>query len=200
MRLIDRIHRQSVSSRRARVLAGHLVGALKGVTSVLDVGSGDGQIAAMVKAASSGLTVEGVDVLVRPDAAIPVRLFDGRSLPFDDASFDAAMLIDVLHHTADPELLLREVARVARGRIVIKDHVAQGVFAVPTLRFMDRVGNARYGVALPYNYQTEAQWRSIFTRCRLTVTAWKSDLNLYPLFVRPIFERRLHVLVTVVPT
>lgn len=40
--------------------------------------------------------------------------FDGRRLPFDDASFDAVTLLDVLEHVSDREALVAEVARVLR--------------------------------------------------------------------------------------
>jgi hypothetical protein len=72
------------------------------------------------------------------------------------------VFIDVLHHTNDPVLLLREAARVARNTIVIKDHTLDGFAAGPTLRFMDRIGNRRYNVALPYNYWPKQQWLSAF--------------------------------------
>ena len=79
------------------------------------------------------------------------------------------MLVDVLHQTDDPMNLLREAVRVARQAIVIKDHLLQGAFAYPTLRFMDWVGNARHGVALPYNYWTPAEWHGAFDKLGLAV-------------------------------
>ena len=63
--------------------------------------------------------------------------------------------------------LLKEAARVARHCVAIKDHTVQGVLARPTLRFMDFVGNAPHGVALPYNYFTPTQWEEAFHECRL---------------------------------
>ena len=77
------------------------------------------------------------------------------------------MFIDVLHHTSDPRVLQREAARVSRRWIIIKDHARTGLGAGPTLRFMDWVGNARYGVALPYNYWRESQWNQAFAGLNL---------------------------------
>ena len=57
-----------------------------------------------------------------------------------------------------PRQLLREAVRVARRGLLIKDHTLTGFLAGPTLRLMDRVGNQRHGVALPYNYWTQQQW------------------------------------------
>jgi len=67
------------------------------------------------------VVITGIDVLVRDHAHGPVVKFDGTSIPFPDRSFDTLVFVDVLHHTNDPVLLLREAARVARNTIVIKD-------------------------------------------------------------------------------
>jgi 2-polyprenyl-3-methyl-5-hydroxy-6-metoxy-1,4-benzoquinol methylase len=43
-----------------------------------------------------------------------------RVLSYTKASFDVVMFVDVLHHTKDPMVLLREARRVARRAIVVK--------------------------------------------------------------------------------
>ena len=106
------------------------------------------------------ILIDGIDVHLGADAASPVKAFDGKSVPFGNGSFDIVMLVDVLHHTEDPMNLLREAVRVARLAIVIKDHLLQGVFAYSILRFMDWVGNAPHGVAMPYNLEWEVHSRS----------------------------------------
>ena len=54
--------------------------------------------------------IEGVDVFLRREASIPVRPFDGQTIPCADKSFDAAMFIDVLHYPMNAASLLREGA------------------------------------------------------------------------------------------
>ena len=112
---------------------------------------------------SLGFTaVEGVDVMVRPSVSINVRKFDGLNLPFPDKSIDVAMFVDVLHHVNRPLGLLRDAGRVARQKIIIKDHLRQGFMAQTRLSMMDWMGNARYGVPLPYRYWTKVEWRKAF--------------------------------------
>jgi SAM-dependent methyltransferase len=53
-----------------------------------------------------------------PHAAQAVQASAG-DLPFADKSFDAAMAILTIHHWPDKEAGLREMRRVARGRIVL---------------------------------------------------------------------------------
>ena len=67
-----------------------------------------------------------------------------------------------------PTVLLREAARVARQGVVIKDHTRDGILAGPILRFMDFVGNAHHGVALPYNYWPRRCWIGAFEELGLS--------------------------------
>jgi SAM-dependent methyltransferase len=85
---------------------------------VLDLGSGDGRISAEL--AATGAEVTGVDpseaALARARAAHPELTFvapaaDG-SLPFEDSSFDAVALLNVLEHVADTQRLMSEARRV----------------------------------------------------------------------------------------
>ncbi len=191
MSLLARTH-DAVHRRRVEVLAGHFAPLLPRHARVLDVGCGDGALSARLGTLRSDTRIEGVDVLVRPCAAIPVQEFDGSHLPFDDASVDAVLMVDVLHHTDDPLVLLRECVRVARSAVLIKDHLRDGFAAGLTLRGMDWVGNARHGVRLPYNYWTRAQWAQAFDHLGLVVQQWQSSLDLYPVPARWIFDRSLH--------
>jgi SAM-dependent methyltransferase len=119
-------------------------------------------------------------------------MFNGTVIPHADKSFDTVIFIDVLHHTNDPMLLLKEAIRVARKCIIIKDHNREGFAADPLLRLMDWMGNAPNGVALPYNYWSPQQWRTAFDQLNLTILAYRSKLGLYPAPVCWIFERSLH--------
>ena len=159
---------------------------------VLDVGCGDGMLDERIQQRHSHLEITGIDVLVRPEARIPVRLFDGRTIPHAEDSFDAVLLIDVLHHCDDPEAMLAEAIRVARRCIVLKDHILSGPLSGALLRIMDDIGNRRFGVALPHNYWSEARWQQTFERLGLPVEAWITDLGLYPGPLDWIFGRSLH--------
>ncbi len=100
--------------------------------------------------------------------------------------------IDVLHHTDDPTILLREAKRVARKFVVLKDHTMDGPLAYLTLRFMDWVGNAHHGVVLPYNYWPERRWKEAFRELEMPIVQWQGRLNLYAVPASLVFERHLH--------
>src|SRR6058998_2858214 len=103
MSMLDPLHDHWLKERRAQRLALAIAPLIPRNASVLDVGCGDGQISARVLRNRPDLSIIGLDVLVRPEPAIPVHEFDGKELPFNDASVDAVLFVDVLHHTDDPE-------------------------------------------------------------------------------------------------
>jgi SAM-dependent methyltransferase len=96
-----------------------VVQELAGVETVLDVGTGDGQIARALSA--TGCEVTGVDPT---SAQISVAVERGGGpryvqsgacpLPFDDESFDAALACLVFEHIDDVDGAISEVARVLR--------------------------------------------------------------------------------------
>ncbi|HEU4994014.1 MAG TPA: class I SAM-dependent methyltransferase [Gemmatimonadaceae bacterium] len=190
--MLDATHRRLVYGRRIRVLARHLAELLPRDASVLDVGSGDGLLARRVMDRRPDVRVRGVDVLARPTSHIPVELFDGVRLPFEDREFDVVTMVDVLHHASQQQRLLSELVRVSRKLLVIKDHSVRGVFARPTLAFMDWVGNARHGVSLPYSYWTPRQWSEAYGALGLRVVENRDRLGLYPWPASLVFERHLH--------
>jgi SAM-dependent methyltransferase len=116
-------------------------------------------------------------------------------IPYADNSFDVVLFVDVLHHTRNPQVLLDEAARVARRCVIIKDHNSDGFLAAATLRFMDWVGNARYGVALPYNYLSAAEWGTAYDRAGLMPAECQTRLGLYPFWANWLFGRGLHSIV-----
>jgi SAM-dependent methyltransferase len=192
MGVLDTIHGGYVLQRRVRVLSGHLAQLIPPSASVLDVGCGDGLIARLIGEKRPDLHLEGIDVLVRPQTHVPVQEFDGRTIPRATGSVDVVTFVDVLHHTEDPLVLLREALRVASRAVIIKDHCRDGLAAGPVLRFMDWVGNARHGVVLPYNYWPERRWTKAFQTLGMKVIERRGRLGLYPWPASWVFERKLH--------
>lgn len=198
MNILGRIHGAAIFSRRVRVLSRELAPLLPAKARVLDVGCGDGAVAEQIMKLRPDVVIEGVDIMVRPHTKIPVRQFDGSHLPAPDASHDVVMFVDVLHHTVDPMVLLREARRVAQRAIVIKDHLKEGFLAGPTLRFMDWVGNAPHGVVLPYNYWTPRQWEAARRELGVRRASFSERLGLYPFPGSVLFDRHLHMVTSLV--
>lgn len=192
MNVAERAHAGFAAARRVRVLAEHFARLAPDGASLLDVGCGDGQLTAELGRLRPDLRLRGIDVQVRPDAVIAVDPFDGERIPAADRSYDSVLFVDVLHHAEQPADLLAEGVRVARRCILIKDHRLDGALAGATLRFMDRVGNARHGVALPYHYWSESQWRAAWISLGLRIESISRSIGLYPMPLSLVFDRGLH--------
>ena len=139
--------------------------------------------------------MEGYDIRVRPEAVFPVLSFDGLHLPLEENAVDAVIIVDVLHHTDDPMLLMREAYRVTRKFIIIKDHRLNKPGAETLLRLMDWFGNWTRSIILPCNYWPEERWRAAWSEIGLQVDSYQTELFLYPWPANLVFERGLHFLV-----
>lgn len=189
---MKKLHNKLVFDRRVRVLSEELAKQLPQNARVLDIGCGSGDMAAAIMARRPDVTIDGVDVLLRPDTAIKVEEYDGKTIPFGDGAYEVSMLVDVLHHTDDPSAVMKEAARVASHGVLIKDHYRDSPVAGAILRFMDWVGNASYGVRLPYNYLSRRQWSTIWQRLGLVPQQIEDALGIYPMPFDLIFGRGLH--------
>ena len=188
-------HRKIVMGRRVRQISSYIAELMpKKVLSVLDVGAGTGEMAQAINSFRQELVFTGVDVYIRPKTFIPVVKYDGDRLPFNDNSFDAVIIVDVLHHCNDPVAVLKECARVSKSFVMIKDHVSDSVYDEKILAFMDWVGNSAHGVVLPYNYLSSSDWTSAFDKAELKTMQNVNQLHLYPMPFDMVFGGSLHCL------
>lgn len=192
--VLERAHERFVFARRVQALSSQIADLIPPNARVLDVGCGDGTISKLLLGRRPDISLLGIDVLVRPNTKIDVREFDGRTMPFEDDSFDCVIFVDVLHHTDDPVALLAESRRVSTGSLIIKDHRSESRLQNRLLRFMDWVGNSTRGVALPYNYLSTESWLNLIYQTRWSVRSWLTPSGIYPPIADFVFGRRLHVL------
>ena len=197
---IGRVHEKLVFNRRVRVLVDGIGALLPVESSMLDVGTGNGEIAKLIGERQKGTQVQGIDIMLRETTHIPVTLFDGTTIPLEDNSVDVVTFVDVLHHTNDPQILISEAARVARKAVIIKDHLSENVIDHFTLRLMDWVGNAPHGVVLPYNYAPRRDWDRWFLNAGLETDTFNTNVPLYAAPAKYIFGRKLHFIARLTPT
>jgi SAM-dependent methyltransferase len=127
---------------------------VEGVT-VLDVASGGGHVARRLR--ERGATVVTVDAApgMQPDV-----VSRSEELPFADASFDAVACRVAAHHFHDVVAAVREMARVAKDRVVICDNT----FVSESSEEADRVRDPSH-----VRTYSVAEWHSFFELAGLHV-------------------------------
>jgi ubiquinone/menaquinone biosynthesis C-methylase UbiE len=125
-----------------------------GVT-VLDVATGGGHVARRLRQAGAQVVTVDAAPGMEPDAIAPAD-----HLPFADASFDAVACRIAAHHFPDALAALKEMARVARHRVVICDNVFVSESSEEGDRLRDPSHVRNYAVA---------EWHSFFELAGLRV-------------------------------
>src|SRR5205814_9431038 len=123
--------------------------------NVLDVATGGGHVARRLREAGAQIVTVDAAPGMEPDVIAPAD-----HLPFADASFDAVACRIAAHHFPDVLAAVREMARVARDRVVICDNTFTSESAEEADRLRDPSHVRNYGAA---------EWHSFFELAGLDV-------------------------------
>ena len=142
---------------------------------LLDVGGGTGVIAQAISELLPVGEVQAVDLVDRfcRSLSVSTMQYDGKTLPFDDGTFDAATLNNVMHHVpVDARAgLLREIRRVVHGPLYIKDHESNGRLDNLRLTAMDAIGNVPFGGMVWARYLDRAEWERLAAESGFRIVA-----------------------------
>ena len=149
--------------KRTRIFGTLITRWLEPSASVLDLGTGGGEVAGFIAARRWAVTPVNVRNTSRVKGINPI-IYDGTHLQKADDSFDYCLLSTVLHHTPNPELIIREAARVARRLIIIED-----IYSTPFGRWvaMASCTLANRQFIHPHTNKTDAGWKTTFQRLGL---------------------------------
>lgn len=140
-----------VEKRLMDTFLGKLDLAIRGLNprQILEVGAGEGEIAARLQSTFPRSPVVAMDL---PDGETASQwsqrgvtgfFGDMRQLPFVDKSVDLVLGIEVLEHVPDPELALAEIARVCRG-VAVMSVPREPIWRVANMargKYLDELGN-----------------------------------------------------------
>ncbi|MEU6479811.1 class I SAM-dependent methyltransferase [Streptomyces sp. NPDC047017] len=149
--------------------------------NVLDVGAGGCRVAELL-GADGRFSVTAVDVVDHNVTEVPMRLYDGERLPFPDKSFDAALLVFVLHHAERPEALVREVLRVTRSTVVVIEDAPETRVGRWCWRAWDYVLNnaAHDDIGVAHHARNVEQWVAFLRSCGAAPSSARRFRAFYP--------------------
>ena len=134
---------------------------------ILDVGCGNCLLANALK--KEGYHITGLDVsnLSIIEDFEPF-VYDGEHMPYETDTFDCALLLAVLHHTDNPEKVLKETARVA-SRIIIIEDVYKNSFQKYLTFAMDTLVNLGHS-NMTYQNKSVDEWKDLFKKLGVEVS------------------------------
>ncbi|OGZ17386.1 MAG: hypothetical protein A2Z78_01290 [Candidatus Nealsonbacteria bacterium RBG_13_36_15] len=151
---------------------------------IIDIGGGGGWISQeLQKRKNTKNTL--LDVIDLNQTDLPLIIYDGENMPFEDNAFDTALLICVLHHCQNPDEVLKEAKRIVRNKIIIIENISTSRFDRITLCIKDAITNIIFCFLvnslkkitnLPFHFKTVSEWEEIFDKLDLKVVYKKDPL------------------------
>jgi ubiquinone/menaquinone biosynthesis C-methylase UbiE len=159
---------------RENEIGGKVAPWLEAGQSVLDLGAGTGYISRWLRD-RVGVRATLTDVVPygNREPTLPfLRSQDPLRVPVPDASFDAVMLLFVLHHVPsfhDQERLLEEAIRVARSRLIVLEDTPRTRLDRAMNTAWDWVLNLRHRVDTPFTFRDADAWTRLFKEHDLSI-------------------------------
>ncbi len=133
---------------------------------ILDLGSGTCMFTRILR--SKGYDITPVDIKNKSYYAdVTPIIYDGENLPFKRNSFDVCILIAVLHHTKNPEAVLKEAMRTSRKIILLED-IYTNIFQKYYTFFIDSLLNKEF-IGHPHSNKRDREWHKLFKKLNLKV-------------------------------
>jgi len=144
-----------------------------GAKTALDVATGGGHVARRFREAGIQVVTTDAAPGMKPDVVCR-----GEDLPFADSSFDVVACRVAAHHFADVRAAVREMARVAAGRVLVVDNLHGGEALEQAERLRDPSHVRNY---------TAEEWRTMLEDSGLGV----DDVRFFdkPIELEPWLER-----------
>jgi len=168
---------------RDKILTDLFIEYIEPKEEIIDIGPGNGAISRHVfnKKKVDVVLVDVVDKREEYAEGFKFLLYDGKKLPFSDESFDTSLLITVLHHTHNPEQVLREAIRVAKNKVIIVEDVYNNSIEKYQTFLADSLANNEF-FGHPHTNKSEGEWLELFGKLNLKLLSKKENVMSYYFF------------------
>jgi len=161
-KLISRLFAKVFWAPRAKRVARHILFHIAQDARVIDIGAGNGLVAQEI-AKQRRVSITLLDVIDWNTSKFPLKIFNGKHVPFKDKEFDVALLADVVHHSNDEEELVKEALRVANKVVVLEEkHEHRGLSVLANI--VDNLQFVLYGMPLGAHHRNSREWLEFFQR------------------------------------
>ena len=163
MKKINRVF----NKRRAKKIANFICPLLSKGDKVLDFGCGNLLIAEFIQG-NLDVSIIGVDVIDINLTSLPLKIYDGEKIPFEDKYFDVTYAGFVFHHTDTIDSLLSECIRVTKRRIIILEDVYENDLELWITKILDYSNKlASPDIDILLNFKREIEWIALFNKFQL---------------------------------
>lgn len=156
--------------KRAQIKLERLDSFYSSTDSIIEIGCGNGALGKLLR--EQNHIVEPIDIAhksIFPE--IRPLLYDGHKLPYPNNAFNTSQMITMLHHTPNPEALIREAMRVSEKLIIMEDIYSHS-FQKYITWFTDSIVNWEFS-SHPHTNKTDKEWKQLFERLGLELTETK---------------------------
>ncbi len=149
-----------IYKKRSRYYSDLVIGYISKGEKVLDIGAGSGFISEIL---SHKAKVTLLDLKDYNQTKLPLKIYDGKKIPFKDKSFDTALLLTVFHYIPNQVEFLKEVKRVC-SRIIIVDDIYDTLFGKLMVNLNDAVVSNTVGIFTRFYFLKDEEFKGMFKK------------------------------------
>jgi ubiquinone/menaquinone biosynthesis C-methylase UbiE len=182
-----------LSNKRSTTFANYIAAQIPDTGHMLDFGCGNMFTSVELLKLKPNLTITGIDVIrdqnltdtILSDKRLAFKQVTEKRLPFDDNTFDVALVLAMLHHTDDPEYYLSELKRIIKpgGIILIIEemyiHQLDRLYICTEDWLLNKM---KTGVPVPLNFRSNKHYKEQFAKQGLKVLA-EDGIRAFPTFM-----------------
>ncbi|NMB56522.1 class I SAM-dependent methyltransferase [Candidatus Beckwithbacteria bacterium] len=153
-----------IAQKRTQSLLKKIEPFLKEGDKILDIGAGTCSLCEDLEKKDYQVFPLDVQNLSLIDHINPL-IYNGDKIPYENDEFNKALILTVLHHTKDPEKIIKEAKRVAKEIIIIEDVYSNPLHQYITY-FFDSLLNFEF-FNHPHSNKNNREWQETFEKLGL---------------------------------